>query len=107
MYDIISSRKINKNKVVILIILLILLVVLGTLSGIKLAEYNKIKEQALEYQRQQEQIKQEEIERKKQEEAARQAVINKRIEKYLYTLDIENGYMQELGEHEEEYVPDF
>ena len=29
------------------------------------------------------------------------------IEKYLYTLDIENGYMQELGEHEEEYVPDF
>lgn len=29
------------------------------------------------------------------------------IEKYLYTLDIENGYMQELGKHEEEYVPDF
>lgn len=29
------------------------------------------------------------------------------IEKYLYTLNINNGYMQELGEHEEEYVPDF
>ena len=29
------------------------------------------------------------------------------IENYLYTLDIENGYMQELGKHEEEYVPDF
>lgn len=29
------------------------------------------------------------------------------IENYLYTLDIENGYMQELGEHEEEYVPNF
>lgn len=27
------------------------------------------------------------------------------IEKYLYTINIENGYMQELGEHEEEYVP--
>lgn len=29
------------------------------------------------------------------------------IEKYLYTLDLKNGYMQELGEHEEEYVPNF
>ena len=29
------------------------------------------------------------------------------IEKYLFILDIENGYMQDLGEHEEEYVPDF
>lgn len=29
------------------------------------------------------------------------------IENYLYTLDIENGYMQDLGKHEEEYVPDF
>ena len=27
------------------------------------------------------------------------------IENYLYELDIENGYIQELGEHEEEYVP--
>ncbi len=27
------------------------------------------------------------------------------IEDYLYELDIENGYIQELGEHEEEYVP--
>lgn len=31
----------------------------------------------------------------------------KEIEEYLYTLDLRNGYMQELGEHEEEYVPDF
>ena len=29
------------------------------------------------------------------------------IEKYLYLLDIENGYMQDLGKHEEEYVPEF
>jgi len=29
------------------------------------------------------------------------------IENYLYTLDLKNGYIQELGEHEEEYVPDF
>ena len=27
------------------------------------------------------------------------------IEEYVYQLDIKNGYMQELGEHEEEYVP--
>ena len=27
------------------------------------------------------------------------------IENYLYELDLENGYIQELGEHEEEYVP--
>ncbi len=31
----------------------------------------------------------------------------KEIENYLYLLDLKNGYMQELGEHEEEYVPDF
>ena len=29
----------------------------------------------------------------------------KQIEKYFYSLDFKNGYMQELGEHEEEYVP--
>lgn len=29
------------------------------------------------------------------------------IENYLYILDLKNGYMQELGEHEEEYVPKF
>ena len=28
-----------------------------------------------------------------------------KIENYLYELDLENGYIQELGEHEEEYVP--
>ena len=28
------------------------------------------------------------------------------IENYLYeVLELENGYIQELGEHEEEYVP--
>ncbi len=29
------------------------------------------------------------------------------LENYLYTLNLENGYMQELGEHEEEFVPNF
>lgn len=29
------------------------------------------------------------------------------IENYLYELDIEKGYIQELGEHEEEYVPNW
>ena len=29
------------------------------------------------------------------------------IEEYLYTLDLDNGYIQELGTHEEEYVPNF
>ena len=27
------------------------------------------------------------------------------IENYLYSLDLDNGYIQELGDHEEEYVP--
>ena len=31
----------------------------------------------------------------------------KEIENYFYTLNIQNGYIQELGEHEEEYVPNF
>ena len=31
----------------------------------------------------------------------------KEVLNYLYSLDLENGYIQELGEHEEEYVPDF
>lgn len=29
------------------------------------------------------------------------------IEKYLYRLNLSNGYIQELGEHEEEYVPNW
>ena len=29
----------------------------------------------------------------------------KEIEKYFYLLNFKNGYIQELGEHEEEYVP--
>ncbi|MBO5348694.1 MAG: radical SAM protein [Clostridia bacterium] len=31
----------------------------------------------------------------------------KQIENYLYSLNLKNGYIQELGEHEEEYVPNF
>ena len=31
----------------------------------------------------------------------------KEIESFLYTLDLTNGYLQELGKHEEEYVPKF
>lgn len=27
------------------------------------------------------------------------------IEDFVFSLDLENGYMQDLGEHEEEYVP--
>ena len=30
-----------------------------------------------------------------------------KIEDFLYSLGLENGYIQELGEHEEEYVPKF
>ena len=29
------------------------------------------------------------------------------IENFVFELDFENGYMQDLGEHEEEYVPNF
>lgn len=29
----------------------------------------------------------------------------KQVEQYFYLLNFKNGYMQELGEHEEEYVP--
>ena len=29
------------------------------------------------------------------------------VEDYLYSLNLNNGYIQELGEHEEEYVPNF
>lgn len=31
----------------------------------------------------------------------------KQIEEYIYELNIQNGYIQELGGHEEEYVPNF
>lgn len=31
----------------------------------------------------------------------------KDIENFLFTLDLKNGYIQELGAHEEEYVPNF
>ena len=29
------------------------------------------------------------------------------VKDYMYDLQLENGYIQELGEHEEEYVPKF
>ena len=31
----------------------------------------------------------------------------KEVLNYLYSLNLENGYIQELGKHEEEYVPNF
>ena len=31
----------------------------------------------------------------------------KEVFNYLYSLDLKNGYIQELGNHEEEYVPNF
>lgn len=31
----------------------------------------------------------------------------KEVLNYLYSLDIKNGYIQDLGKHEQEYVPDF
>ena len=31
----------------------------------------------------------------------------KEVLNYLYSLDLENGYIQELGEREEKYVPNF
>ena len=31
----------------------------------------------------------------------------KKVEDYLYSLDIENGYIQDLGDNEECYVPEF
>lgn len=31
----------------------------------------------------------------------------KEVVNFLYSLDLKNGYIQELGEHEEEYVPNF
>lgn len=47
--------------------------------------------------------------------AKEDALINRKLTKkeynevlnYLYSLDLKNGYIQELGEHEEEYVPNF
>ena len=48
--------------------------------------------------------------RAKQDESMNRKVTKKEyqeIENYLYTLNLQNGYMQELGEHEEEYVPNF
>ena len=80
MYDLITTRKLNKKKVAIIIILLILLVFLATILGIKLAEYNRVQEQAKEYQKQQEEIEKEELEKNRQEEEKKQAEIEKRIE---------------------------
>lgn len=81
MYDLIPSRRLNKKKVAALIILLILLVILSTVSGIKIAQYNRNKKQAKEYQKQQEKIREEENEREKEEQRIKQAEIQSRIEK--------------------------
>lgn len=89
MYDLITTRKLNKKKVAIIIILLILLVFLATILGIKLAEYNRVQEQAKEYQKQQEEIEKEELEKKRQEEEKKQAEIEKRIEQTSRSLSDE------------------
>lgn len=47
--------------------------------------------------------------------AKNDSLINRKLNKkeykevlnYLYSLDLQNGYIQDLGNHEEEYVPDF
>ena len=47
--------------------------------------------------------------------AKNDSLINRKLNKkeykevfnYLYSLDLQNGYIQELGSHEDEYVPDF
>lgn len=47
--------------------------------------------------------------------AKKDSLINRKLNKkeykdvlnYLYSLDLQNGYIQDLGSHEEEYVPDF
>lgn len=47
--------------------------------------------------------------------AKNNSLINRKLNKkeykdvlnYLYSLDLQNGYIQDLGSHEEEYVPDF
>jgi len=31
----------------------------------------------------------------------------KNVEQYLYSLELKNGYIQDIGENEEEYVPNF
>lgn len=80
MYDIITPKKINKGKIIILIMSLILLVSLSTISGIKLADYNNKRKQAKEYQSQQEKIEYEEMKKKEEEEKKRQLEIKKRIE---------------------------
>ncbi len=44
----------------------------------------------------------------KQDESVNRKLTKKEyreIENFLYTLNLQNGYIQELGEHEEEYVP--
>ena len=79
MYDIVTGRKLNKKKVVILIILLILLIVLATMAGIKIADYNSYKKYAEEVKIQEQQAKQAELEKQRQEEAAKQAEIQRRI----------------------------
>ena len=80
MYDLITTRKLNKKKIAMLIILLTLLVVVSTIWGIRVAEQHKVQLQAKEYQIQQEKMEQEALKKKRQEEEKKQAEIAKRIE---------------------------
>lgn len=79
MYDLITVKRLNKRKVIILVILLILLIMLGVIAGIKIADYNSNKKHAEEISIQEEQARQAELERQRQEEAAKQSEINKRV----------------------------
>lgn len=79
MYDIVTVKKINKRKIIILLILVIILIALATIAAIKIADYNSYKKHAEEIKLQEEQAKQAELERQRQEEAAKQAEINRRV----------------------------
>lgn len=79
MYDIVTVKKLNKRKIIILLILVITLISLATITGIKIADYNSYKKHAEEIKLQEEQAKQLELERQRQEEVAKQAEINRRV----------------------------
>lgn len=80
MYDLITTKRINAHKIIVLIILLILFVILATLAGIKIAEHNRGIKIAEELRKQQEQIILEEQRKQREEEERKQAIIQKRID---------------------------
>lgn len=79
MYDLITVKKLNIQKI-FLLILLIILVILSTISGINFAEKVNQKKYAQELQEQEEKIKQQDLEKKAKEEAERKAKIQKRVD---------------------------